>query len=253
MTHYFHFTRTHIIFIYTICTPRYFFPAAQCQTYSNLVALPARHCLPTVRHPRWSSGPVNLYQEDTPAISRPWNPSATYSRWFPYCGILTSSMCCTPRAYFSHGVYSQGLQSYSMCQKSMPNFLPYKCIKIVGDSCCSIKWKWLREKRAFICNLGYLSTLKSNKIATLGTSLHWKATKQCHHGGLRNALCIDADNKIKDIASRFCVSTSLVYKVRKKHNVTKDFTDHRPQMGRLHTPHSKANISAEIAKIEASP
>ncbi len=63
---------------------------------------------------------------------------------------------------------------------------------------------------------------------------------------------IHAGGRIKDIAGHFCVSASLVYKVRNKYNVTKDFTDH-PQTGRPHTVHSKANNIAVKARVEISP
>ncbi|XP_059096131.1 uncharacterized protein LOC131890740 [Tigriopus californicus] len=63
---------------------------------------------------------------------------------------------------------------------------------------------------------------------------------------------IDAGDAVKDIAERFMVSKSTVYKVKSLYNVSKDFSN-RPRSGRPRTAHTEGNIKAVKDAIDDNP
>ncbi|XP_059096095.1 uncharacterized protein LOC131890706 [Tigriopus californicus] len=63
---------------------------------------------------------------------------------------------------------------------------------------------------------------------------------------------IDAGDAVKDIAERFMVSKSIVYKVKSLYNVFKDFSN-RPRSGRPRKARTEGNIKAVNDAIDANP
>ncbi len=66
------------------------------------------------------------------------------------------------------------------------------------------------------------------------------------------AVRLDAGDAVEDIAERFMVSKSTVYKVKTIYNVSKDFSD-RPRGGRSRSTRTRENIEAVKDAINENP